>query len=114
MRWWLRFLLSGLPAPPPVSRLLLITLGLLGLVGLNWQFRNEIWPNTPGVRSGVLPLGMGILWWLVLPPQVVAWGWRWLRACTGPSWLRLLLLMVLLGLRALAAGCWLVLPLLLW
>lgn len=65
-------------------------LTLLGLVigALNLAFLPEIWPGTPAAKSVLLTLEWLLL--LALPPQGLWWAWRWLRAYSGPGWLRML------------------------
>lgn len=84
----LRRLAAGSTPPPAFGPRLWLTLATGAVGGLNLVFFSEVWPHTPAAR----PLLSALLWLvlLALPPQGLWWAWRWLRAYTGPGWLRLL------------------------
>lgn len=101
----LRYLLSGIPAPPPLGVYLWATLSVLLFGTLNLLFKAELWPATPAV-----PRLLG--WTTVLAAlaavlQVLAWGWQWLQAYTGPGWLRRLASAVYMGGALLGLLLWL-------
>lgn len=72
---------------PAVPRPLGLTLVFVVFCGLNYLARQELWPHTPGAGP-VLAAGLW-LGWLILFPQLLAGGWRGLRAWqSGPGLLR--------------------------
>jgi hypothetical protein len=93
--------------PPPLGTRLWLTLAcLLGSI-LNLALLREIWPHTP-VAASVL----GVLVWLlmlVLLPQLLVWGRRWMWDCVGPAWVRLLLSICYGAAAFVAIGVWLLL-----
>jgi hypothetical protein len=101
----LRRLAAGIAPPPAFGPRLWLTLATGVVGGLNLVFYSEIWPHTPAAR----PLLSALLWLVVLalPPQLLWWVWRWLRAYTGPGWLRLLATAVFLSGACLVLAGWL-------
>ena len=86
LRIMLRYLLSGIPAPPAPSNYAWATLSVLVFGLVNLVFQTELWPATPAMpRLLEIATGLSVLaaW-----PQVLWWGWQWLQAYTGPGWLR--------------------------
>ena len=81
-------LLTGLFPLPPLGRRLVFTLLATAAVGLNLLCLPELWPHTPNACR-VLAVALWLLG-LALVPQLMWWVWRWLRAYTGPGWVRLL------------------------
>ncbi|RZK61622.1 MAG: hypothetical protein EOO59_04600 [Hymenobacter sp.] len=100
------FLANLLPLPALGPRLWL-TLAGLAIGGLNLVYLTEIWPHTPAAQSLLLKIEWLLL--LALPPQVLWWAWRGLRASTGPGWLRGLATAVFLGGACLVLAGWVVL-----
>ena len=101
----LRRLAAGIAPPPAFGPRLWLTLAAGAFGGLNLVFFSEIWTHTPAAR----PLLSALLWLVVvvLPPQGLWWTWRWLRAYTGPGWLRLLVTAVFLSGTCLVLAGWL-------
>lgn len=96
-----KLLFAGLfPLPALGIALWLTLLGLL-IGALNLAFFTEIWPGTPTAKSTLLALE-----WLLLLPQVLGWAWRWLRAYTGPGWLRVLATAVFLSGACVVLALW--------
>ncbi|MGI4863631.1 MAG: hypothetical protein ACRYFZ_06875 [Janthinobacterium lividum] len=99
-----KLLFAGLfPLPALGIGLWLTLLGLL-IGALNLAFLAEIWPGTPTAKSTLLTLEWLLL--LSLMPQAIWWAWRWLRACTGPGWLRMLATAVFLSGACVALALW--------
>lgn len=73
----LRYLLGGIPAPPPLGRATWVTLGVLVFSIVNVVGRTELWPHTP-VLGRWLPLAAGLA--ALLGSQVT---WVDLAAYTG-------------------------------
>ncbi len=100
-----KLLFAGLFPPPGLGIGLWLTLLSLLIGALNLVFLAEIWPGTPAAKSVLLTLEWLLL--LALLPQVLWWVWRWLRAYTGPGWLRVLATAVFLSGACVALALWL-------
>jgi len=99
-----KLLFAGLfPLPALGLGLWLTLLGLL-IGALNLAFFTEIWPGTPAAKSALLTLEWLLL--LALLPQALWWVWRWLRAYTGPGWLRVLATAVFLSGACVVLALW--------
>ena len=105
LRLMLRYLLSGIPAPPPLGGYLWSTLGVLVLSILSLLFKAELWPTTPALPR-LLELATGLAA-LAAVPQALWWGWQWLQAYSGPSWLRRLASVGYVGGAMLCSLLWL-------
>lgn len=102
-----KLLFAGLFPPPPLGTRLWLTIGGLVIVGLNLIYEAEIWPHTRHAEQVLLLVAWLLL--LAVVPQALWWAWGWLRAYTGPLWVRLLAKAVFMsGVCVVAAG-WLLL-----
>jgi hypothetical protein len=82
----LRYLLSGIPAPPAPSNYAWATLSVLLFSLVNLVFQTELWPDMPAVpRQLEIVTGLAVL---IAWPQALWWGWQWLQVYAGPEWLR--------------------------
>lgn len=102
-----KLLFAGLFPLPPVGTRLWLTMGGSLIVGLNLAYKAEIWPHTLYAERVLLLLAWLLL--LALLPQALWWAWGWLRAYTGPAWVRLLAKAVFMSGVCVAAVIWLVL-----
>lgn len=102
----LRYLLGGTPAPPPLGRALWATLGVLAFGALNLALQAELWPHTP-TAGPVWQMTTGLAGLLALP-QLLWWAWRWLQDYAGPTWLRQLLTLGLLGVAVPTMLLWII------
>ena len=100
-----RLLFSGLLPPPPLGNRLAFTLMVGVILTLNLLLRVELWPHTPA--AGPVLEALEALLVLALLPQLMRWGLRWVRAYTGPAWLRLLATTVYMSMACVGAVCWL-------
>lgn len=100
-----KLLLAGFSQLPPIGTRLGLTLASLVIGALNLVFLTELWPHTPAAHTWVLALEWLLL--LTLPPQFIGWAWRWLRAYTGPGWVRLLAGVGFVGGAGLGIVAWL-------
>ena len=83
-RWYGQF--SGWPVVPAH---LWATLLLTVVAGLNLRWQAEIWPHTPRAATiwAWLLVGSGLL----LVPQFLLLGWRWVQDYRGPAVLRVVM-----------------------
>jgi hypothetical protein len=99
-------LVASIIPPPLGTRLWLMVAGLVGSV-LNLALLDEIWPHT----RAAAPV-LGVLIWLlllVLLPQLLVWGRRWMWDYVGPAWMRLLLSVCYGAAAFVAIGLWVLL-----
>ena len=101
-----KLLLAGLFPLPPLGTRLWLTLGSLAIVGLNLVYEAEIWPHT--LHAGGVLTALGWLLLLVLVPQALWWVWNWLRAYTGPVWVRLIAKALFMSGVCVVAAFWLI------
>jgi len=103
--------LAGMWPLPPLGTRLWLTIGGLAIIGLNLVYSAEIWPHTRHAERVLMLLAWLLL--LAVVPQALWWAWGWLRAYTGPAWLRLLAKALFMIGVCIAAAVWVVMLVLL-